>query len=357
MEITGHLHNQPEARVLVVDDEAQVVRVVADALDREELAWSSAEDAGDARRRLMEGDYSILLAGIDGPGRSGLELVEYALGAHANTAVVVVMGADDPALARRVAALGVQGFIFKPFSPLQVTVAVESALRQRQLEIDNRSQRSALERIVRARTAALERSATQLKLTREETVRRLSRAVEYRDEETGGHTERMSRYCALLASRAGLDSESIRIASPMHDVGKVAVPDQILLKSGRLTPDERREMERHTIVGHEILSGSGSALLELAATIALTHHEKFDGTGYPHRLTGSVIPLEGRVTAIADVFDALTTSRPYRPTFSTEQAVEIMAAERERHFDPELLDLFLDAPDELLEIRSSYPPP
>jgi putative two-component system response regulator len=353
---TADRHNQPVTRALVVELDERDAGVITDVLDRDGHPWSSAEDVADARRRLAEGDYSVLLVDVDLPGRSGIELAEHALAAHPETAVVIVMGSSDSAVAHRMTGSGAHGFIIKPFDALHVTVAVESALHQRQLEADNRSQRDALERVVRARTAALERSAKQLKLTREETVRRLSRAVEYRDEETGGHTERLSRYCALLASRAALDAESIRVASPMHDVGKVAVPDHILLKTGRLTPDERREMERHTIVGHEILSGSGSALLELAATIALTHHEKFDGTGYPHRVAGSTIPLEGRVTAIADVFDALTTPRPYRPTFSIDEAVEIMAAERERQFDPELLDLFLDSLDELLGIRSLYPP-
>ena len=178
-------------------------------------------------------------------------------------------------------------------------------------------------------------------------MRRLSRAVEYRDEETGGHTERMSAYSAMLAGKLGVDVESIRIASPMHDVGKVALPDHILLRPGALTPDERREMERHTLIGYQILSGSGSALLELGATIALTHHEKWDGSGYPHQLVGNAIPLDGQVAAVADVFDALTSDRPYRQAFPIEQAVEILRGERGRHFDPRLVDLFIENVDEL----------
>ena len=140
----------------------------------------------------------------------------------------------------------------------------------------------------------------------------------------------------------------------MHDVGKVAVPDRILLKPGKLTDGERREMERHTEVGHEILSGSGSDLLDLAASIAFTHHEKYDGSGYPRGLSGEQIPIEGRIAAIADVFDALTSDRVYRPAYTLEQAVETMAEERGHHFDPELLDHFLAALDLIDAIRLQH---
>jgi putative two-component system response regulator len=142
----------------------------------------------------------------------------------------------------------------------------------------------------------------------------------------------------------------------MHDVGKVALADHILLRPGALTAEERLEMERHTLIGHKILSGSGSALLELGATIALTHHEKWDGTGYPHQLAGNAIPLEGQVAAVADVFDALTSHRPYRRAFPIDKAVEIMRGERGRHFDPRLVDLFLENVDEVTELRERYTP-
>src|SRR5436190_7290840 len=339
-----------QARFLRLEDGEQTRAVLGPILERAGHEWVADEAAEEARRQLGENDFALLVTDMSMPGESGLKLVEHALAEYPETAAIMVSGMDDPKLARAAVDLGAYGYIIKPFTPNEVTIAVENALRRRQLEIENRAHREALEQIVRARTAALERSAKQLKLTREETVRRLSRAVEYRDEETGGHTERMSRYCALLAQRAGLDAESIRVASPMHDVGKVAIPDDILLKAGRLEPDEWREMQRHTEIGHEILADSGSALLDLAATIAWTHHEKFDGTGYPRGLAGSDIPLEGRAAAIADVFDALTSDRTYRPAFSVRDALAMMREERGRHFDPELLDLFMDALDVVVEI-------
>jgi PAS domain S-box-containing protein len=197
---------------------------------------------------------------------------------------------------------------------------------------------------------------TSLRRSREETIRRLSRAAEFRDDETGAHIERVSHSCELIASRLKLDPkrcEQLRIASPMHDVGKIGIPDAILLKPGPLNADERTEIERHPEIGYRILAGSGAALLDLAATIALTHHEHFDGSGYPRGLEQGEIPLEGRIVAVADVFDALTNHRIYRPAFSYAEAVATMEAERGSHFDPRVLDAFLPAEREIRAIMSS----
>jgi putative two-component system response regulator len=344
-------------RILVVDDDEPTVRMLGRIVGGAGYVWAGAHSAVEARGRLAEERFALLLVDVAMPGESGLQLVERALAEDPEIAAIMVSGIDDPRLARAAVELGAYGYIIKPFTPNEVEIAVHNALQRRELELEYRTHREALEQIVRARTAALQRSADQLKMTREETVKRLSLAVNYRHEETGGHTERMSRYCAALARRTGLDAESIRMASRMHDVGKVAVPDQILLKPGPLSAEERSQMERHATIGHEILSGSGSALLELAAMIALTHHEKFDGTGYPRRLAGSDIPIEGRVAAIADVFDALTNDRCYRDAFSLDQALAMMSSERGRHFDPELLDLFMDSIDEVLQIRSHFTDP
>ena len=189
---------------------------------------------------------------------------------------------------------------------------------------------------------------------RTEMLRRLARVIEFRDLETGTHVERMSEYCALIASRLGwpaAEIDRLRVAAPMHDVGKVAVPDHVLLKRGPLTPEERRLMERHTTVGYEMLSDSSSAEIELAAEIALTHHEHFDGNGYPRGLSGSEIPIAGRVVAVADVFDALTSDRVYRPAMPVGDALQILHAGRGTHFDPKVLDAFNDALDDILASR------
>lgn len=195
---------------------------------------------------------------------------------------------------------------------------------------------------------------------RTEMLQRLARVIEFRDFETGAHVERMAEYCALIARSLGWseeDVERLRVAAPMHDVGKVAVPDDILLKPGPLTLDERKVMERHTTVGHEMLSGSSSAEIELGAAIALTHHEHFDGRGYPHGLSGSDIPLAGRIVAVADVFDALTTDRVYRPAMSVGDALEILHEGRARQFDPKVLEAFDAALDEILSVKSRHQEP
>jgi HD-GYP domain-containing protein (c-di-GMP phosphodiesterase class II) len=214
----------------------------------------------------------------------------------------------------------------------------------------------ALVEIVGDTIAQLETSDIELRRLREETIRRLSWAAEFRNQETGEHIVRMSLYCALLARLAGLDAEraeDIRIASPMHDVGKIGIPDRIMLKPGRLTDDERKVMEAHTEMGHRILAGSDVDLLDLAALMALTHHERIDGTGYPAGLAGDDIPIEGRITAVADVFDALTSDRVYRPAFQPDEAREMMEKERATQFDAGLLDLFFGAFDDVLAIRRS----
>jgi HD-GYP domain-containing protein (c-di-GMP phosphodiesterase class II) len=189
-------------------------------------------------------------------------------------------------------------------------------------------------------------------------LRHLAVAAEAGDPAVGSHVDRMSRYSAILAARLGLDAAGcaeIRLATQLHDVGKVALPTSILTNPALLTSDEREAAEEHCEIGHRMLSGSGSALLDLAAQVALTHHERVDGTGYPNALFGSEIPLVGRIAAIADVFDALTIDRPYRPAWSVAGAVDFMRAQRGTHFDHELLDRFFDALPEVLSVRERYP--
>ncbi len=207
-------------------------------------------------------------------------------------------------------------------------------------------ERQRVEEELRDLIAWLQRSEDELRRSRAETIARLAHAAEFRSLETAVHVERMSRYCATLASRTGLSDERIellRVASTLHDVGKIAIPDGILLKPGPLTVDERRVMMRHAEIGNELLSGSSSEVLELAATVALTHHERVDGTGYPRGLAGGAIPIEGRIAAVADVFDALLSDRVYRRALPLAEALEIMGTGRGSHFDPEILDLFVES--------------
>jgi hypothetical protein len=205
--------------------------------------------------------------------------------------------------------------------------------------------REALQREIDDRSGELHRALTELEIAQSETVRRLSMAVEFRDEDTGAHIERIGRFSTLLAERIGLERElceRLAYAAPLHDVGKVAIPDAILLKPGSLTAEERAIVETHTEEGHRLLRGSSSSILEMAAMIALSHHERWDGGGYPRGLAGEEIQIEGRIVAVADVFDALTSDRVYRAAYSVEQAVQMMRGQRGAHFDPALLDAFLE---------------
>jgi excisionase family DNA binding protein len=206
-------------------------------------------------------------------------------------------------------------------------------------------------------TEAIERRAAGVgpAAASDETVRRLARAIELRNPETSSHIERMSCYCALLAEQLGLDAEMTRVAARLHDLGKVVVPDSILLKPGPLTPTERREMERHAEVGRQLLQGSRIEFLDFASLIAWTHHERFDGTGYPRRLAGEEIPLAGRIAGLADAFDALSTDRVYRTALPFDDALAIVHEERERQFDPGLVDLFVDQLDEVRGIMERNP--
>ena len=356
----------PSERILIVDDEGQIRTLLARLLGAHGYECVTAESAAAARRTLKELPVALVLSDVNMPGESGIDFTREVLAQYPDTAVVMVTGMDDRRYADVAIELGAYGYILKPFKPNELIINVGNALRRRTLEIENRSHRVQLEQTVLERTAALrdtiaqlETSDAELRRLREETIRRLSWAAEFRNQETGEHIVRMSLYCALLARLAGLDNDSaemIRIAAPMHDVGKIGIPDRILLKPGRLTEDERRVMEAHTEMGYRILAGSDVELLDLAAVMALTHHERIDGTGYPGQLAGEAIPIEGRICAVADVFDALTSDRVYRQAFQPDEARTMMLEGRGTQFDPDLLDLFFARFDDVLAIRRAAGP-
>ncbi|MEY3011510.1 MAG: Cyclic di-GMP phosphodiesterase response regulator RpfG [Pseudomonadota bacterium] len=231
-------------------------------------------------------------------------------------------------------------------------------------EIRLHDQQRRLEEMVETRTAdltaLLERlrgKNNQLVEASRETIMRLARAAEYRDGDTGEHVDRMSSYSQVVARRMGMSPDEIaliKLAAPMHDVGKIGIPDAILLKNGKLTPEEYEVMKQHPLIGARILSGSHSQLLRMAEQIAATHHEKWDGSGYPLGLAGNEIPLAGRIVALADVFDALTSPRVYKDAWSIDESVAYVRGLSGTHFDPRVVDAFMACLDELLEIRASY---
>ena len=351
-------------RVLIIDDEEPIRRLLGYMLQSHGYESVLASDAREARLRLAETSFALVLCDVNMPGESGMDLVRNVLGLYPHTAVIMVTGLDSTVLANAALDMGAFGYIIKPFEANEVLINVANALRRRCLEMESRLYRENLEDVVKTRTMALqqalqwlEKSEKELRLSREETIQRLAIAAEYRDSATAQHIQRMSHYCELLARRYGLSAERcdlIRTASPMHDIGKIGTPDHVLLKPGKFTQDEFNVIAQHAEIGYRILAGSDAEILNVAATIALTHHERWDGSGYPRKLKGEAIPIEGRIASIADAFDALTTARVYKPAFDFDHAVDLMSKHRGEHFDPELLDVFLASLNEIKRIHEEY---
>ncbi|MFP5351204.1 MAG: HD domain-containing phosphohydrolase [Actinomycetota bacterium] len=353
--------------ILVVDDDDAARRLLAKILDRNGYRCVTAANLTEAKERMTEEEFSLVLTDLDMPGGSGLDLMMSVAADHPGVAIVLVSGLDDPKVATTALDMGAYGYIVKPFEPNEIVVNVASALRRRAAEVENRQHRSRLEQMVRDRTqemigyiSRLEQAERDMKTLQRETIQRLSLAAEFRDDDTPRHVQRVSRYCALIAERLGEEPERCELigtAGAMHDVGKIGIPDTILNKPAPLDDEEWEIVKRHCEIGHRLLSGTTSEVLNTAATIALTHHERMDGTGYPQGLKGAEIPLEGRIAAVADVFDALTSYRPYSHAISFNEAVAYLREHKGTHFDPVIVDVFLAASGLVLGIKERFADP
>ncbi len=349
--------------LLVVEDDPIVRTMLGRVLSSAGYSWVSADDVGEAEELLRRVDVALVVTDVQLHDRSGLELLGAVEELSPDTATVVVTGLDDPAVAELAIEGGAYGYLVKPFGPSELLIQVRNALRRRRLELAARNERCRLEAAVAERTtelraalAGLQHAESQLRLAQEKTIKRLASAVEVHDDRTAQHIERVRAFARTVALALGLEGERAELlaeASILHDVGKIALRDRILLKPGPLTPEERREVERHPEEGWRMLSGSGLPLLDCAASIARSHHERWDGLGYPHGLAGEQIPLEGRIVAVVDVFDALTSDRPYRPALPLEEALAIVRDGAGSHFDPRVVSALLGCLDEILVIRES----
>jgi putative two-component system response regulator len=348
-----------EGPILVVDDDAAVREVLVAMLTDAGYRVCAVASAAEARRALEHDTIPLLLSDVSMPGESGLDLIRFALCEHPETATLLISALEDPGIAQVAMDYGAYGYLSKPIRRSAVLIGVMNALRRRDIEARERAARLHLEDSLKVRTSALtaalerlEGAAVQGRVLQAETIHRWAQSAEYRDPGIGRHLKRVGSYCAVLGGQFGLHAESLELASVLHDVGKIAIPDSILLKPGSLTADERLAIETHASIGFEMLRGSCSGLLDLAALIARTHHEKFDGSGYPAGLSGTDIPLEGRIAAVADVYDALTSDRVYRAAWSVDKTIAWMIDERGRHFDPAVLDAFLASMDEVRSVES-----
>ncbi|MGA9860193.1 MAG: HD domain-containing phosphohydrolase [Solirubrobacteraceae bacterium] len=350
--------------LLIVDDEPALRRWERRVLEAQRYDCDEAADVPQARAALAAGTYKLALLDVNLPGGSGIELLAEIRSEHSDTAVLVITGEDNLSLATSAIELGAYGYLVKPVRAGELLINVTNALHRRGREAtllrrlaELEAERGDTEQELRSALSSDGGPAGLVKLLESDTVHRLVRVAEFRDAQTGQHLVRMSRCCELIGMQLGHTTDwcsQLRLASELHDVGKVAIPDRILLKPGRLTDAERRVMQTHTEIGHRILSDSDSELLQQAAVTALTHHERWDGAGYPHGLTGDAIPIEGRIAAVADVFDALTSDRIYRPAFPVGMAIEMMESERGRHFEPAVLDALHATFDRIEQVRREF---
>ena len=329
-----------EMEILIVDDQEAnrrlLERLLASAGYTRVVLSDRPEEVFQA---CLAGRPQIILLDLHMPGMDGFEVIRRLQtldGALARPPVLVLTADGTPTTRRLALDVGANDFVSKPFDAAEVLLRVRNLLHTRHLQLQVERRREGLEQQVRERTHDLEQA-------RLEILDRLALAAEYRDDETQEHALRIGRASEALARALGLDDATvydIRRAAPLHDVGKIGVPDRILLKPGPLDESEYAEMKRHAAIGAKMLSGGQAPVLRLAEEIALTHHERWDGTGYPRGLQGEEIPLAGRIVAVADVFDALTHRRPYKEPWPLERAVEEIWAQSGRHFDPRVVEAF-----------------
>jgi putative two-component system response regulator len=350
------------ARVLVVDDVEQNLALLGSLVRSLGYEVETARDGLEALAKLALG-VDLVLLDVMMPGIDGYEVTRR-VRADARTGdlpIILVTALDRREERVRAVQAGASDFIAKPVDKSELSVRISSQLRLKQAQDALKRSQAELEERVARRTSELRRSCEEAAdanrrtyAAHVDTIRRLVLAAELKDPETARHILRLSRYSTVVARALQMspgETELLGHAVTMHDVGKIGIPDAILFKRGPLDGEERKVMESHTLIGSRILADSPSELMQHGHVVALTHHERWDGTGYPRRLAGEEIPLSGRICAVVDVFDAMTTTRPYRAALPPEEALAFMRQGRGLHFDPRLLDLFLDRLDEVLEVR------
>jgi putative two-component system response regulator len=324
-----------DARILIVDDQEANVQLLEHLLAVSDFTnVFSTTDSSRAVPMCAELEPDLLLLDLQMPAPDGFEVLgqlEPWIQSSARLPILVLTADPAPETKRRALSLGASDFLSKPLDMAEVTLRIKNLLLTRLLQLELRDQNKALEQSVRDRTRDLDEA-------RSEVLERLAFAAEYRDDVTGAHAQRIGVLSALVAAELGLPAETvelIRRAAPLHDVGKIGISDAILLKKGQFTPEEHEVMKQHVSIGVEILGRSRSPLLRMAEEIALTHHERWDGSGYPSGLKAEEIPLSGRIVAVADVFDAITYRRRDAP--SAEQALEEIQSLSGVHFDPKII--------------------
>ncbi len=355
--------------ILVIEDNVMSSRLLTTILTRLGYTTDTAFDGVSGLEKVASSPPDLILLDLDLPRMDGYQVAQRLKQSDRTKIIPIVVVSSFSEVENRIKALeaGADDFLSKPIDQIELRVRVQSLLKVKDYNDHMVHYQKTLEEEVNRRTQQLRQAFEELTTATEkirqaslDTTVRLSQAAEYKDEETGSHIKRMGYYTTAIAKAMALppqDIEAILHAAPMHDIGKIGIPDRILLKSGPLNEQEWEIMKQHTVIGSNILSRSDSHVIQMAEQIALSHHEKWDGSGYPKGLKGSSIPVWGRISAIADVFDALTTRRPYKKALSVEHSLDILKEGRGIHFDPDIHDVFFSIEEEILSIRNRYDDP
>ncbi len=362
--------------ILFVDDEPNFLDGLRRMLHSQYSKWNMhfAVSVDDAVAELSNAKYDVIIADINMPGKNGfyfLELLNDSQNAL-NVPTVILTGINEQSLKRRALDMGAVDLLNKPIIKEDLIARIQSLLRLKTFQDGLKTDNEILKYRVDEQAVEIDRS-------RLEVVWRLARAAECRDKQTGNHIMRVGHYCRVISIELGMANDFVEMigqTSPLHDIGKIGIPDEILLKPGKLTPDERKIMEQHCVIGSEILlrepkdimfygaykklnshselSESSNPLMQMASNIALSHHERWDGNGYPMGLLHENIPIESRITAVSDVYDALSFSRPYKPKFPDDKIFTIMEKESGHHFDPEVFSAYMRVINNIQSLKKQY---
>jgi putative nucleotidyltransferase with HDIG domain len=337
-------------RILIVDDEQGIRRLLSDGLKLEGFDCSEASGGAKALELLAAHPFDAVISDLRMPGTSGLELLGGVREKHPQVAFLMATAVDDVRVGIEAMKAGADDYLVKPFQLEMVLTAVRRAIERKRLEQELEDYRLRLEEMVEQRTRQLQAAIKRIEQTYDETLEALARTLDLRDNETAGHSRRVTRYCLEIAQAMGCDIAQLKTLKRgvhLHDIGKIGIPDAILRKPAKLTEEERAVMEGHVTIGYELVCHI--AFLARSAEIVLTHHERYDGTGYPQGLRGEEIPLSARIFAVADTLDAMTSDRPYRRALPFSAAREEIIRQSERQFDPKVVEGFLAIPERVLE--------
>ncbi|MDD2886931.1 MAG: response regulator [Aliarcobacter sp.] len=343
--------NIENMKIISIDDNKTNLLIIESYAKLLSLKIDSFTEPKEALISIESCEYDLVIVDYMMPDIDGLEFIKRFRENNTDTPIIMLTAVgDDMQLQIKALEYGANDFLSKPINAPAFKARIINMLKLRKSQLLLKDKALLLQEEV-------DKATFRLKESEQEILQMLGKTAEYKDPETNAHTQRVAHYCKLLTKAYGLDEELqdiIYYASPFHDIGKIGIPDRILLKAGKLDDDEYNIMKKHSQIGYEILKGSKSKYLKAGGVIAYNHHEKYDGSGYPNGLKGENIPLFGRITAIADVFDALTSNRPYKKAWNIDEAFNLLLEEKEKHFDPILVDLFIKNKDIVIDIYNKF---